>query len=330
MIHLRVARDGLKFLVSFQPKEQFPQKNLMANIFAAITAVLLLASAYVAFKNQQAYEKEIEDGKTARNYLDKSRERLAQARKDRDDTIAERTGVEEDTVAKQEVEAERKSGNEKLQGDITAKRQDVADNAERIAEIEDQTKELGEIRDLADNIRRMRTEITGLEDDKAGKEAKLANLISNKNSTESTIENYRDENDAFANQRSFFNSARISAIYGPWGFVTLSAGNNSGVVTNSTLDVVRGGEVVAKLRVRSVESSRSSADIIPDSMAEDVTLMVGDRVVPSAVEEEKAPEPAADPPDQPLLEPEPAPAAPAAPDAGEPDSSLEGDLDFDF
>ncbi|MCH7224573.1 hypothetical protein [Haloferula sp. A504] len=300
----------------------------MANIFAAITAVLLLASAYVAFKNQQAYEKEIEDSQTAQKDLDVSRDRLAQLRKDRDNTKQERIGVEEDTVAKQEVESERKSGNEKLQGDITAKRQDAADKAERIAEIEDQTKELGPIRELEPKIRRMRTEITGLEDDKAGKEAKLANLISNKNSTESTIESYRKQNDAFANQRSFFDSARISAIYGPWGFVTLSAGNNSGVVTNSTLDVVRGGEVIAKLRVRSVESSRSSADIIPDSMADDVTLMAGDRVVPAAVEEEKAPDPAAaEPPDQPLLDPDP---APAAPDAGEPDSPLEEDLDFDF
>ena len=105
MIHLRVARGGLKFLGSPQPKEQIPQKNLMANIFAAITAVLLLASAYVAFKNQQAYEKEIADSQTAQKRLDVSRERLAQLRRDRDDTIEERTGVEEDTVAKQEVEA---------------------------------------------------------------------------------------------------------------------------------------------------------------------------------------------------------------------------------
>ena len=297
----------------------------MANIFAAITAVLLLASAYVAFKNQQAYEKEIADSQTAQKRLDVSRERLAQLRRERDDTIEERTGVEEDTVAKQGVESERKSGNDQLQGDINTKRQDVADNAEKITEIEDQTKELGEIRDLADNIRRMRSEITGLEDDKAGKDAKLANLIANKNSTETSIDGYRKQNESFAKQQSFFGSTRISAIYGPWGFVTLAAGNNAGVVTGSTLDIVRDGEVIAKLRVRSVESSRAAADIIPDSMVEDVTLMVGDRVVPAAVEKESvAPQPAAA--DQPILEPEP-----AAPEAEEPEAPEEDafdDLDF--
>ena len=74
---------------------------------------------------------------------------------------------------------------------------------------------------------------------------------------------------------------RIRSIYPTWGFVTLGAGNSSGVVTNSILDVVRNGSVVAKLMVTAVESGSSSASIIPDSLGEDVTLMVGDRVVPT-------------------------------------------------
>ena len=75
-------------------------------------------------------------------------------------------------------------------------------------------------------------------------------------------------------------NTRIRSIYPNWGFVTLAAGNNAGVVTNSTLNVVRGGETIAQLLVTAVESSSASASIVPDSMASDVTLMVGDRVVP--------------------------------------------------
>jgi DNA polymerase III epsilon subunit-like protein len=48
------------------------------------------------------------------------------------------------------------------------------------------------------------------------------------------------------------------------------------------VDVVRDGEVVAKLRVSSVEAGRAAAEIVPDSLAQDTVLMVGDRVVPSA------------------------------------------------
>ena len=62
--------------------------------------------------------------------------------------------------------------------------------------------------------------------------------------------------------------------------MTLAAGNHAGVVTNSILNVVRNGETIASLLVTAVESSSASASIVPDSLASDVTLMVGDRVVP--------------------------------------------------
>jgi len=48
------------------------------------------------------------------------------------------------------------------------------------------------------------------------------------------------------------------------------------------LDVVRDGATIAKLLVTSVESTSASASIIPDSIAQDITLMVGDRVVASS------------------------------------------------
>jgi len=76
---------------------------------------------------------------------------------------------------------------------------------------------------------------------------------------------------------------RIRSIYPNWGFVTLAAGNNAGVVANSSLDVVRDGETVAKLLVTAVESSSASASIVPDSLAPDVTLSVGDQVIPGQV-----------------------------------------------
>lgn len=293
----------------------------MANIFAAITAVLLLASAFVAYKNQQAFEKEVEDSKVEKSRLDTSRQRLADLRADRQQTFETRTGIEEETVGLKETQAERESGNAELGRDIASKKKEVSENADKISEIEEQTKKLGEIRDLAGNVERIKTTIAGLEDDKAAKEAELANLLAQKNSTEGTIEGFRKIDEAFSKQQSFFDSARISGIFEPWGFVTINAGNSSGVITNSTLNVVRDGAVVAKLRVRSVESSRASADIIPDSVAEDVTLMVGDEVVPDATVEVAAPE---------------QPAAPAAagdqppPPPVEEEEEEEAEPDFDF
>jgi multidrug resistance efflux pump len=112
-------------------------------------------------------------------------------------------------------------------------------------------------------------------------EAKLANLTSQNSMAEAQVSEGKRKIEDFNNGRSFPTlMTRIRSIYPNWGFVTLASGNNAGVVTNSTLDVVRGGETVAKLLVTAVESTTSSARIIPDSLLPDATLMVGDMVVP--------------------------------------------------
>ena len=80
-------------------------------------------------------------------------------------------------------------------------------------------------------------------------------------------------------------NTRISSIYRNWGFVILAAGDQQGVITGSTLDVVRGGEVVGKLKVTAVEAGRAAADIVLDSVAEGSSLRVGDKVT---AEKEKA------------------------------------------
>jgi hypothetical protein len=99
------------------------------------------------------------------------------------------------------------------------------------------------------------------------------------------IESYRVKDSNYSNKRSFFSSTRISQIFPAYGFVTLPVGNSSGVVSGSPLNVVRDGAVVAKLRVSSVEAGRAAAEIVPDSLAEGTTLMVGDRVVPGGENE---------------------------------------------
>ncbi|MCU0796161.1 MAG: hypothetical protein MUF31_09525 [Akkermansiaceae bacterium] len=266
----------------------------MANIFAIITAVLLAASAYVAYKNKTAYEGEIQARVDAEALLGRQQARLAGLVSDRDSTISTRTGVEEDTAGKREEQEAAESANAKLKADIEEKREEVKSNGEKLDEIKQQTAELGEISEIAPKITRLRDQITALRDERDSKQAVLANTLAQRNSTQGRIDQYVDENGKVSRQQSFFSSARIRAIFPSYGFVTLSAGNSAGVVSGSTLDVVRGGETVAQLRVRTVESGSASADIVPDSLSEDVTLMVGDLVKPAAPKQAApAPAPAA-------------------------------------
>jgi hypothetical protein len=90
-------------------------------------------------------------------------------------------------------------------------------------------------------------------------------------------------------------SGRILAVNPGWNFVVLSIGDKQGLMTNSPLLVMRGGEPIAKVRVTSIETSRSIADVIPGSVRRGVTVQPGDHVVVEGTRAAPAhaPEPAA-------------------------------------
>lgn len=102
-------------------------------------------------------------------------------------------------------------------------------------------------------------------------------------------------------------TARVSQAFLGYGFVILNKGNAGGLPVNAVLDVKRGRDVVARLKVRDVETSMAVADIVPGSLAAGDSVRNGDLVVPSA----KAPE------NKPMVPASP-PVAPAAPAAADP------------
>lgn len=206
----------------------------------------------------------------------------------RDDTIAQREGIEEETVGLREQETGLQSAIDDGQQQITDKRKLSESNAAEIDTIAKQTAEFGEVRELAGKIQRFKEEIVELEDEKGVQTGLQRDLLAQKAGIDERIATYESENEANRSGKSYFSATRISSVFPTWGFVTLPIGNSAGVVTGSTLDVTRNGEVVAKLRVRSVEANRSSADVIPDSVAEGVTVRAGDRVEPGSGSETSA------------------------------------------
>ncbi|MCX6966226.1 MAG: hypothetical protein NTZ46_00325 [Verrucomicrobia bacterium] len=72
---------------------------------------------------------------------------------------------------------------------------------------------------------------------------------------------------------------KVLAVNPNWSFVVLSIGDRQGVVNGASLIVKRGGNLVAKLRVTSVEPSTSIADIQVGSTAKGATVQPGDVVI---------------------------------------------------
>ncbi len=199
---------------------------------------------------------------------------------------------------------------ENLKKEIADKENQVREQKASIDALADQLKELGDVKELVTKMRRMSDELVQLQSDIDQTTTKLNNLISEKNRTAAIISSYEEENGwRNANLSSPKLNTRISSIFDTYGFVTLPVGNNGGVVGGSSLDVVRDGEVIAKLLVKTVEASTAAAEVIPDTLRADTVLMVGDQIRATAASK---PIPAPTPPaPTPLVDEAPVEAAPA-------------------
>lgn len=279
----------------------------MVNALGILTAIVLALASFVAYKNQIAYVKEIEVTGNETFRLDEHKKgvkadpftpklefpneksklgynqgRLQRAKADLVDTIAKRKGVDAENVKLGEEEFAQTKTNEKLKSDIATKTAKVAENKAKLDDIRERTSKAGDIKSLASNMRRLKLEIDELAQNITANEGKLANLNSENTQTEAHIKALKDKFEIISQNRSLPTmKTRIRSIYPTWGFVTLASGNDAGVVTGSTLDVMRGDAPVAKLLVTAVERNSASASIIPDSLAQETVLMVGDYVVPA-------------------------------------------------
>lgn len=278
----------------------------MVNALGILTAIVLALATFVAYRNKTAYEKEIADtgnetykanefkvGLNADPFTPKTQfpneksklgynqGRLERARNDLVATIAKRKGVEADNAKLDDEIFTQKKVNGGLNEQIATKTAKIAENKAKLDDIRERTSKVGDIKTLAAKMKVLKAEIEELAQNIAANEGKLANLNNENTQTEAHVKSLKDKFETISQNRSLPTmKTHIRSIYPTWGFVTLAAGNDAGVVTGSTLDVMRGDDLVAKLLVTAVERNSASASIIPDSLAQETVLMVGDRVIP--------------------------------------------------
>lgn len=280
---------------------------MATNIFGILTAIVLALAAYVAHKNQVKYQEEIANTRTEKDKLKASQDRFERARVKLADTIAERNGVDEENTKLTADEAAQRKTNEETKAKIESNTAKVNSNKQKLDEIREKTAKVGDIRELASKMSVLRSEIEELNQAISTTESKQRDLEAQNTQADSQLAALRKKSEIMSSGQSLPSlKTRIRTIYPTWGFVTLADGNSAGVVANSSLDVVRDGNVIAKLLVSTVESGTASASIVPDSIAADTTLMVGDSVVASAP---VAPAPATN---AAVVPSEPSPDAPAA------------------
>lgn len=259
----------------------------MAKILGIVTLVIMLASGYVAYKNKALYEIEITNNATEVDRRNATQVRLQRAVTALDAMEERRgglNGLEAMVAGLTKEEAAQRELNESLKKQIKEKT-DLAGAAKvELDALREKIAPLGDPNDLiskGEAADKKRKELTQRITDH---EAKLAGQTASNKDVEEQSAALKGKLDLINNSKSLPTlDTRIRNIYPSWGFVTLQDGMNHGVVGGSNLDVVRDGSVIAKLLVSAVERNTASASIVPESLAPDTVLMVGDKVVPSGI-----------------------------------------------
>ncbi len=159
------------------------------------------------------------------------------------------------------------------------KRAELNRNQERVRELSEALVATGEPQELRGRVQDNVTRLRQADEDLVTQRNLLEETIRRRDNHEESLESLRQTARMQASGQmdpSF--SSTIREVYGRWGFVTIGAGANQGVNARTALEVVRGGEVVAALRVSTVEPTSAVAAIEPGSLQEGVTLRPGDQV----------------------------------------------------
>ncbi len=258
----------------------------MPILFGSLTGVVLLLSIWIGYKNQHRYEEQISFRQDEERYYQIERKNLSDMTKDWEDTIDKKEALLTSNKGKEEEIAELDRRIASKKEEVEDKKNDIARLKREVDEATEIMNKVGGVKKLVPKIRGLRSSIKELEEDISNGKVLLANLKQTKADTEKSISKneVRVENETNGLSQPTLKTT-IKTVYSTWGFVTLNGGDVQGVVPGSSLSVIRGDEVIAKLKVTTVEPNRAAADILRESLGDGVFLRSGDKVVPVEAKE---------------------------------------------
>ena len=202
----------------------------------------------------------------------------------------------------------------------------------KLDSLKEQLAEFGNIEELAGKVDGLQLEMATVKQDLLIATEKFKGFVARKAATEKRISAFKEKEEMIQAGKMSSLNARVSQNFGDWNFVVINAGAAQGVNSRAMLDVVSGGEAIAKLQVTNLESNVAVCDVL--SVVDGSSISTGDRVTVAeeskwdpakssvtetapagdgggAAEPAPAPAPAADGGDPFGLDGDPAPADPA-------------------
>jgi hypothetical protein len=295
---------------------------MLWKILSFFSAACLGAACYFAWSNQKDLDQE-----RSRSGYAKANLKAAQTRKKEGDEglIAKKAVLETSTkdlqTAKDETVKLAAEAVEK-EAALTVIKGNLEQISQQVTTVQKQIDEAGDIEKLIAQIEKVKKEKLEAEGAAANQTQRIASA---KAEFENVVAQTTKLRETEARGRKGVVdpefTARISQYFPQWGFGILNKGNTGGVFANADLEVKRGKNVIAKLKVKNVEQNGAIAELIPGSLAEGEVIQTGDSVVAAQTQstDSKGNAPAAGTTptgSQPAAPDATAPAAPAAPAMG--------------
>lgn len=274
---------------------------------SGISAACLGVALYFAYisKNDIREERAAEQRAkanfaTVQNYKKKADDALAQKSTQLKGLEADRDKLKKDVVVAETEAKDKETAAEQA-------KKSLAETTEQLTTVQKKIDEAGDVPKLVAQVQALQAEKKSAEAVVAAEAARVTAIQEKLAAFQQQTEHLRTVE---ANSRkgviepTF--TARVAQSFSDWGFAVLNKGNNGGVIANAELEVKRGQNVVARLKVRNVEQAIAVADIVPGSLVQGYAVRSGDLVVAAPVKAEPKPEP----------KKETAPPTPGAPGAG--------------
>lgn len=256
----------------------------MAKILLIISAIVIAATAYLGFATKGKVDGLQDDLKTTKTKLGATTTELNSTKGKLKTTEENLTAAKADIEAKDKSIAEQKGKIDGLTGEIEKAKAEIADKTAKLDEVQKQLEKATaggiSIEELGAKLKELTEAKTRLETELA--EAKQVNESLNKDLDAQKAKAVASDAQVQAYKQNIVKQGLSGTIlaYNPgWNFVVLSIGDRQGLKAGKEMVVTRGGQMIGKVKVTTVEPSSSIADVIPNSIARGTSVQPGDTVI---------------------------------------------------
>ncbi len=258
----------------------------MAKIFLVIAIIVSALTAALGFMTKARVDKLKNTITITQNDLTKSKAETAKTQAELKTTSENLTAANK-TVEEQKTKltgmetevATAKADAEKAAAEVTAKQTLIADLEKKLAAVpttgtktvpDMEGPEMVALRAEVAKAKQELAEAQQVQDTLRTREKESAERLAEANRT---VQQYRQPIDRAGL------TGKVVAVNPGWNFVVLDVGDRKGATVNAPVLVTRGGQVVARLKITSVEPSTSIADVIPGTIQRGQAVQPGDRIV---------------------------------------------------